>query len=361
MPEAPLTTTAIYSARPTIRVNGQAFAKVTELLLSLEMTEQEGGLTALELRLSNVASNPQGGAELAFEADPILQLGAAIAIYSGDETAPQEIFQGIITGLEANFPAAGPPELVVLAEDRCQQARMTQRTQVHTDISIADLTTQIAQQLILRPVITAFRETIGTWVQLNESDLGFLRRILAQYDGDVQVVGEELHVSPRQDVRRGQIDLALHSQLRQVRVLADLAHQVTEITVTGWNPQQGRRVTGSSRGDSPGPGRGQTGAQILRSAIGDRHYHLGHPAVSTDAEAQALAAAAFDQRARRFVVVDGTTEGNPALRVGSHINLTGLGDRFDNTYYVIRTCHRFDVTGGYETEFEAECAFWGGG
>ncbi len=81
----------------------------------------------------------------------------------------------------------------------------------------------------------------------------------------------------------------------------------------------------------------------------------------TDAEAQALAHTVFDRRARRFVVVEGTAQGNPAIRVGTHVTLQGLGPRFSNTYYVVRATHRFDSSNGYQTHFEAECAFLGTG
>jgi phage protein D len=325
----------------------------------MEMTEQEGGMSALELRLSNIASDPSGGADFAFEDDRILKLGAAIALYSGDETGPQEIFRGTITGLEIDFPESGAPELVVFAEDALQRARMERRTKTYVNTTIADLVREIAGHLSLTPVITGFTTKIGTQVQLNESDLAFLRRVLAHYDGDLQVVGRELQVSPRGEVRRDRLELELNGQLRRVRVMADLAHQVTEVTVTGWNPQQGRRVQAKSRGAHSGPGAGRTGAQVLRNTVGDRSNHLAHLAVLTDDEARAVADAAFDARARQFVTVEGTADGNPALRVGTHITLKGLGDRFDNTYYVTRACHRFGQR-GYETDFEAECAFWGG-
>ena len=353
--ERELSAQEVYSARPTVRVDTQEYPKVTELLISVVMTEQEGGMSSLELRVSNVASDPQGGADLAFEEDDILRLGAAIAIYGGDETGPQEIFQGTISGLEAEFSPDGPPELVVLAEDVFQRARMQRRTATHEDVSIADLGNSLAASLSLTPVITGFTENIGTQVQLNESDLAFLRRILVRNDGDMQVVGDELHLSPR-----GAQTLELHGQLIRTRVTADLAHQVTEVTVSGWDAPEGRRVTRSSNGAHSGPGSGRTGAQVLRDAIAERSHHIGHLAITNEEEAQALADAAYDHRARRFVCVEGTAEGNPALRVGTEVTLSGLGPRFDNTYYVVRACHRWDVERGYETDFEAECAFLGG-
>jgi uncharacterized protein len=359
MPEAPLSRLALYTARPTLRVNGQENDRVSGLLTCLDMLEQEDGLSELELRFSNVAADRRGDSDLAFEDETSFQLGDRLSVYVGEETAPTEIFSGFVTGIEAEFTAEGSPTLTALAEDSLQQARMTRRTRTHQDQSLADIARTIAQALGLQPRITGFTDNLGTWVQLNESDLAFLRRLLARYDGDVQVVGTELHVSPRSEVQRGTIELALNSQLREARVLADLAHQVSEVTVTGWDPIRGQRLTGRSQGADRGPGRGRTGPDLLSASLGRRSHHLGHLAVPTAEEADAVAAAAFDQRRRGFVTVTGTAEGNPALRVGTHVTLSGLGPRFSNTYYVTRCRHRFDLSTGYETDFTGECAFLG--
>jgi|688.fasta_scaffold00258_48 hypothetical protein len=360
MPESPTTAQALYRARPTVRLQGQENSRVRELVVAMAMREQEGGLSALELRLTNVASLVGGSAELAFEDDQVLRLGAGINLYAGDETAPQEIFRGWISGLEAEFPENDAPQLVVLAEDGLQRGRMLRRTAVHEGGSIAAIVRRLAPGLGLTPVIRGFTEPIGAQVQLDESDLAFLRRLLSHYDGDLQVVGEELQVSPRSEVRRGELELQLHRQLRRARILADLAHQHTEVTVGGWDAALGQRVLGRSNGIHAGPGQGRTGAQVLERTLGQRPHHIAHLAASSDAEARALADAAFDADSRRFLCVDGTAEGNPALRVGTHLKLRGLGDRFENTYVVTRTCHRFDLKRGYETDFEAECAYWGG-
>ncbi len=359
MPEAPLSQFALYTARPTVRINGAEQERITALLLGMEMAEREDGLSHLELRLSNVASDRRGGADFAFEDEQTCKLGDRLGVYAGDEAGPQEIFLGFITGLEAGFYDDASPTLTLLAEDKLQQARLKRRTKTHDNLTLAGLASDIAGDLGLTPQVTGFSSQIGTHVQLNESDLAFLRRLLARYDGDVQVVGDELHVAPRSDVRRGQVELRLHSQLRRATVLADLAHQVNEVTVTGWDAAQGARITGRSTGAHQGPGQGRTGSELLESTLGRRAHQIAHLAVTDDSEAQALADAAFDERQRRFVTVCGTAEGNPAVRVGTHVKLEGLSPRFNNTYYVTRCLHRFDLERGYETDFQAESAFLG--
>ena len=355
MTEAAVSQLQVYSSRPAIRVDEQNFERAGRLLIAMDMQEQEGGLSALQLRFINVASDTEGGADFAFEDESELRLGASIAVYAGDQSAPQEIFRGVITAFEADFPAREAPELLVLAEDPLQAARMTRRTKTYTDTSLADVAEQIASALNLSPVISGFADVSSTWVQLNESDLAFLRRILSRYDGDVQVVTNELHVSPRKDVQRGELELELYSQLQSVKFIADLSDQVTEVTVSGWDAINGEAISATSTGANNGPGEGRQGWQILSDTLGERTEHIGHILVATDEEARILADTVFDQRARRFVCAHAVAEGNPELRVGTHVYLKGTSHRFENTYYVVAARHKFDVNRGYQTHFKAEC------
>lgn len=358
MSESALTELAVYIARPVIMADGQENTRVNELLLSMELREVDGGMSSLALTLSNVVSVPFGDAEAAFEDDSVLTLGTAITIAGGDEQASVPLFEGTITAIEAVFTEEGAPELVVYAEDAFQQARMKRRTKRHDDATIASLAQDLASQLGLTPQVSGFSQNIGVQVQLNESDLAFLRRLVARNDGDLRVKDGELHVSPRSDVENGALELQLHGQLRRARIMADLAHQLTKVTVTGWDATQGKRVSAKSSGANAGPGSGRDGAAVLRDALGERAEHVGDLQVTTTAEAQALADAAFDHAARQFVRVDATAEGNPALRVGTRVTLGGLGPRFDNEYYVTSTTHRYDGKHGYTTQFEAQCAYW---
>jgi len=361
--EPALASGIIYRAHPIIEIDGQRDERVQTLLTAMEMQEAEGGFSSLELRFGNTSTVEQQGVDFAFEYSEhdLLSLGKSIKILAGDESDPQEIFRGVISGLELVMEQQQEPQLIVLAEDALQKARLARRTRLHTDTSLQSLVQSVAADLGLRATISGLSDSIGPRMQLNETDLSFLRRLLQRYDADLQVVGDELHVSPRAEVRRNESNLEINSQLGEIRVLADLAHQVTEVTFSGWDAARGQAINVSSDGSADlGPGSGRSGSQVLAAVFDERAEHIGSTSVADEAEAQALVNARYSKCARRFVTVEGQAEGNPNLRVGSHLTLRGLGPRFENTYYVTRACHRYDDRQGYKTEFEAQGSYFGG-
>ena len=347
----------VYSAQPTLRVDGAEVANVKDLLMGMEMHEQEGGLSRIELRFTNVLSQPNSGATLAFD-NKSFDFGKQLTVYTGDESGPMEIFRGLITGLEATFPEQAAPEFIVLAEDELQKTRFRRQTKFYSQVTLRDLASNAADTADLGSGAMPDVDS-GDQMQLNESDLAFFRRVMGRYDVDAQASGGELQCATRQSVRRAEVALAMHSQLRRARVCADVSHQATQVTASGWDATQGRKVKASSKGENLGPGRGTPGSEVFRKAFGERSEHLGQLAVATNDEARRMAASAFDQRARGFVTLHGEAEGNPRLRAGTHVAVTGLGKRFDNTYYITRACHAYTLAAGYKTEFTAECAFVG--
>lgn len=361
MTETDLTSALIYVTRPVVEIDGRRHAMVDQLLLSMEMREQEGGLSKLELRFANSAQHEGVGNDFAFEftETDLLKLGATLLVKAGDADDAMEIFKGRISAIEFAAEEPGQPELTVFAEDALMTARMRRATKLYPAGPLRDIVKDVARALGLREVITGLNVSLDPQLQMNETPLAFLRRLLADYDADLQIVGNELHVSPRADVARGRITLALGSQLHRARACVDLAQQTTDVSLAGFDRSQGRAVTATSTA-SLGQPRGKTGAQFLSETLGEFHDHIGNRAVRDQAEAQALADAAFARRARRFVTLEGTAEGNPALRVGAEIAIEGLGPRFSNSYYVVKTCHRFDLTAGYAVDFRGECAFFGG-
>jgi phage protein D len=79
----------------------------------------------------------------------------------------------------------------------------------------------------------------------------------------------------------------------------------------------------------------------------------------TQAEADAVAQAEYDRRARAFVRACGTAIGTAQLRVGTWVTLAGVNAQFANDYAVIRCTHRYEPALGYRTDFVAESAYLG--
>jgi hypothetical protein len=361
VPNTPVTSrdVAIYTATPSVKVDNQSNATVNAQLVAMEMRESTGGLTSMELRFGNFGTFGNGAPNYVFEDDAVLKLGAVIEVFGGDATSPTALFKGRISAIEGLYSPDKAPELVVLGEDALQAARLKRRTKVHENITLGDLLSSLADTCSLTPRSDGLSTNAGTHVQFNESDLAFVRRIFARYDADLQVVNDELHGAPLSQTRRNQIELTLNGKMRQARVTADLAHQVTKIEISGWDFQQGQVASGTRDDNPPGPGSGRAGSAILQQTFGARAEQLARVSVRDAAEAQAVVDAEWEQRSRRFVTLHATTEGNPNLRVGSHVKVNGLGDRFSNTYYIVATTHRYDEERGYETDFTGECAYLG--
>lgn len=351
----------LVASRPTIRIAGQSLPRLSANILRMAMRESRGGLSSLEVTLHDILSYEGGGFGFGATPQAPLRLGAAIAAYAGDAAQPMEIFQGMITAIEAEAGTHTAPLFTVLAEDRLFAARRARRSRTFEEASPADVARRIAQDHGLTPEIRAGLEApVTTWAQLNETDLAFLRRVLARVDADLLVVGDRLQVGPVGDEPRGTVALRAGATLQRVRLTADLADQATEIRVGAFDPASGEAATATVTEGRLGPGQGQDGAALLRQALGATREHVGHRGPMTAGEAEALGRALYGQRARRFLRVEGTAEGNPAIRVGTVVEISGVNPFFANAYTVTEATHRFDQDSGYVTEFLAEGAFLGG-
>lgn len=348
--------------RPTLRFGGQRSPLADELLQEMTLKEERGGLSSLELTFIDWTTRGGAQAGFAFADTAVLKLGADIRVYGGDSTAPQELFRGRVSGLEAAAGADGPPVIVALAEDRLQQARKTRRSRSFAGRTPADIVSTVAAGLGLKPVIgDGLDHPVSDWLQLNQSDLAFLRQVLERVDADLRVIGDELHAGSTGEERRGRLELRLHDNLIAVRATADLADQTATLRLAGRDPATGEVVRASASEGRLGPGTGRRSAAFLpRSLDVTEPETIAHCEAMTRRECDALAAAAFGRRARRFVRVSGKAAGDPRLRVGTVVSLRRLNPQFENDYAVTAATHIFGPRTGYVTEFAAECAFFGG-
>ena len=358
----------IIDTRPYIEVDGERPGMLNALVRELVMEEGEGGLSRIEIRLDNAAQHTGVGIDHAFEFSDTetLPLGKPFRVLfparggEAGEAGHREIFDGRVSAVEFAADESGTPELTVFGEDALMAWRMRRRTRAFDGQAIREMVGALAAGTALAdPVVDYLDAAIVAHHQVNESDLSFLRRVLADHDADAQVVGGTLQIGPRASIERGALTVELGNTLQSVRIVADLAHQRATFSLSAWDHVQGESLRREMQAGALGPGSGRKGAEYLEG-FGDTVEHYASAPVTTGEEAQALIDAIGARASRRFVTAQGTAVGDPRLRVGTHLTIEGVGPRFANTYYVTATRHRFSLVDGYVTEFEAECAYFNG-
>lgn len=349
----------IVSAEAGIALDGTDQPALTSALLSVLVEETTEGLYRCEARFGNWGSQG-GGATYLYQDRSLLDFGKSLTVTLGADEGAGEVFRGRISAIEGQYRQGSPPAIVVLAEDRAMDLRMTRRTRVFEDMSDADVFRQIAGDHGLQAEIDLDGPTHKVIAQVNQSDLAFIRERARRMDGEVWLDDRTLHVQPRPRRTAGGDELTLEfgRGLLEFTVTADLARQPTSLVVSGWDVEAKDRI--SHEADDAVLGSeleaSDSGASILRSAFGERVERVAQQVPVTSAEAQALAEAGFRARARRFVAGTGIARGDARLRVGVEVQLRGLGGLFDGAYYISQVRHIFSrrAGGGYMTEFAVE-------
>lgn len=237
--------------------------------------------------------------------------------------------------------------------------RMTRRSRTYEDMSDADMASEIAGEHGLTPDVDADGPSYDRVQQWNMSDLAFLRERARLIRAEVWVEGQTLHFKTR-DKREGDtIELIRGRDLIRVEARADLADQRTAVRVSGFDAAAREGIDEQAGGDvveAEIPG-GRTGPAVLVQAFGERVSRRVREVPLTSGEAADWARGEMLRRARRFACVLGTTDGTPAMTVGSLLTLSRVGAPFDGEgWYVTRVCQLFDLNHGHHTIFEAERA-----
>lgn len=340
------------ATQPVINIGGQDDVSLGDRLVGMTILENTNGLYRAEVLFDNWGERNNGLDFLYFDRQ-VLDFGKAFKIKLGTDT----FFEGRIMAVEAQFGVAKKtPQVNVLAEDRFQDLRMTRRTRTFADASDSDVMNQIASDHGLTPSVNVNGPTYKVLAQINQSDLAFLRERARTIDAELWMEGSTLNAKTHTDRGNGALQMVYGGKLHEFSVIADLAMQRTSVSVNGWDVSSKSAlqhesndsvINGELNGDTSGP-------SILQTALGARKESLVHTIPLTSQEAEVTADAYFKMSARRFVVGHGVAETDLALRVGNHVELTGLGPMFSGKYYVTEVRHMFDRRRGLRTEFTGE-------
>ncbi|WP_448872417.1 phage late control D family protein [Desulfobulbus propionicus] len=351
-----------FTASPVFTVDGQVHGELARDIVRLQVEEGTDGLKTLWAKLVAVGpATPAGGEEetLLYLDGRILDFGRAISVAIGPPQNQRIIFEGSISALEAGFEEGEEPEVTLYAEDRLMDLRMTRRMKTYEAMSDAEIAAEIAAAHGLIAEVDVQGPTYDLIQQWNMSDLAFLRERARLLQAEVWLEGGGLYFKTRDRRRSTTITLVRGNELITAQVCADLAHQRTEVRVSGFDASTREVIDERAGGEAIAAeiSAGRTGPSIVHSAFGQRVSHRVREVCLNSTEAADWARAEMLRRSRGFVTVHGVTNGTPDMVVGSLLRLEGVGGPFNGDgYYVTRVCHSFDLTEGHRTRFEAQRA-----
>jgi uncharacterized protein involved in type VI secretion and phage assembly len=87
----------------------------------------------------------------------------------------------------------------------------------------------------------------------------------------------------------------------------------------------------------------------VAAALGATSVHIATEPVAGKAEADAVTQALLDRLANGYVGAEGVAVGDPRLKAGTKVTVTGVGSRFSGDYVIARAEHVLRGGGGYVT------------
>ena len=162
-----------------------------------------------------------------------------------------------------------------------------------------------------------------------------------------------MQFSPPSTAKRPTYQLSYGRTLIEFQPTLSVANQVSEVTVRGWDPVKGEPIEekigqGQLSGASGLKGKLKKG---MGNPVKDRKEVMADRPVRDSQTARELARATLTRINDELVKATGSVVGTPDLRAGSHLEIDGLGLRFNGRYFVTATTHALGNS-GYTTQFE---------
>lgn len=320
------TATSALVAAPVVRltIDGSPLsAAVTRSVTTVVVAQRLGRPAQLQLTVHHQ------------EDDALIQLisddTSIVARVDGHDV---DLFAGRITGVRRSWTTDGQEQITVRADDALERLRTARRSTAFSDMSPIEIASQIVQGHGLRCQSNRTAPTVASVHQVAETDLAFIRRLLAPLGLTPTLRGETMHLVPAEGIG-ATVRLSAGEQLHQLSI-DQRTTSPTEAGVIGWNSSDAEPVTAGAADVS--------GGWSLDVTLAGQ-----------------LAEAATEWRRLDQVVATGIATGDSLLRPGTPIELrtrtangpgTALTD--PDTLTVTSCTHRIDAARGHVTEFSTE-------
>ena len=156
--------------------------------------------------------------------------------------------------------------------------------------------------------------------------------------------------SPRPTPTARRSTLSYPDELRAFRPRITAVQQVEKVNVRGFDFKNKRSVVRTKTSPQQ-----VTKAGITRSTVASKFpgavLEIAGQSFTTTGEADSMAQAALDQLANAYLAAEGTCDGDPRIKAGVLLEISGVGRNYSGTYRVAKSVHVIRGGGGYETQW----------
>ncbi len=257
------------------------------------------------------------------------------------------LFQGEVTAVELVYGPRNDRTLRIRAYDLLHRLRKRQNVRVHVQVNAADLARELVSDLDLPVEAECGGPVRDRLYQVGATDLQLLQQTAERAGLYFALDGASLRLFTLEGYGDA-VPLTLGTTLLEARLEMNGDPAVRTVSTQGWDPV---RVE-ARRGKASSARVGRTAdAQVDPSQVGGSGERTRVSlAVGSDREADSIAQAELDREVGREVTFQGVAEGNPALRPGSKVELSGVAPGFRGTYVLTTVDHVIDADGGFLSE-----------
>ncbi|MEY9893130.1 phage protein D [Catenulispora sp. MAP5-51] len=308
--------------------------------------------------------------------DAGLRIGARVQVGAGP-TAGAKLVVGEVTAVEGCYRGNGG-QTTVRGYDLCHRLQRARRSRTFDDMTDSDVARRIAREADLEIGEVFETDTVHDHLlQCNQTDWEFLDQRAGEIGYEFGMADGRFHFRKASQIAHGDegvAELTIPGTLLRFEPRVTAGNLTPDVEVRVWDPLRARLsatdpVPTSAASVSAPRTQGMTEVKGLfgkkaapeeAEPAGGRD--LGPPPSPTAhvvgtvpvANPQTAAAALAASVGATFAEAEGEAWGDPAIRPGTTVKVTGVPGHFPATWLVTRARHVFDPTeDGYRTEFAA--------
>ncbi|HEX3978664.1 MAG TPA: VgrG-related protein [Solirubrobacteraceae bacterium] len=281
-------------------------------------------------------------------------IGKSLEVKLGarDALTTTSLFKGQVVSQELNFGAGGV-ELMVRGYDRSHTLIRARKIRTFQNQTTGDIVAKILGEAGFSAQCDSTGDPHDFMQQDNETDWDFIWR-LAERVG-FEFVVQDTNASFRKPSADNPVELEWPQTLRSFSPRITATQQAQQVTLGAFDPKakQPISVTVSSPEQVARIG---VERSSVASAFDGADIHIASEPVQSQSEGQAVAQALLNKLANGYIAAEGVSDGNPNIRAGTCVQVSGLGQKFSGLYRVAAATHILRGGATYETHFANSAA-----